>query len=480
MGGSSISASGIGNIRLHITETTYIVLQDVLYIPQATVCLVSVSHMSSDLQTVLHFDDKTCWLTDKISGTVIAQGFLTSQRLYALNLVPPKVEHALVAMAKPTIETWHCCLGHTNYQAISDMSKKDMVLGMSFDPSSVPPKCQSCVTGKQTQSPVPKARQEGQRAAKRLEIVWVDLSGPHDVTSHKGNKYILNLVDDATSFPWSIPTTLKDVAYSELKIWELAREQETGSKVGTYRTDNGELKSKAMDEWLWSQGTRQEFMAPYTSAHNGRVECIHRTLMNKARKMQIYADLPPYLWDEFYLTASYLHAQTTTHSLNGSTPFMQWYKKKPDLSHLHEISCKAFVLIQDRNNPKIYERSIECTLISYELNAKAYRCYHRTSRKIITSYHVSFIESHQVALSPPHVNPPISPLTQTPLDSTPVAITTVPDLSGYDSDDDPVEHVNIPNNNHPDNPLHTQQPRQSAQICNPTNKACDDELPCQS
>ena len=176
--------------------------------------------------------------------------------------------------------------------------------------------------------------------------------------------------------------------------------------------------------------------------------------------MWIYADLPPYLWDEFYLTASYLHARTTTRSLNGSTPFMQWYKKKRNLSHLCEIGCKAFVLIQDRNNPKIYKRStIECTLIGYELNAKAYRCYHRTSRKIITSYHVSFIESHQVALSPPRVNPPTSPLTQTPLDSTPAAITTIPDISGYDtsSDDDPVEHVNIPVDNHPDNPLHTQQ-----------------------
>ena len=102
------------------------------------------------------------------------------------------------------------------------MSKKGMVSGMSFHPSTMPPKCQSCVSGKQTQTPVPKAWQEGWRATKRLEIVWVDLSGPHNVTSHRGNKYVLNLVDDAMSFLWSIPILLKDVAYPELRMWELA------------------------------------------------------------------------------------------------------------------------------------------------------------------------------------------------------------------------------------------------------------------
>ena len=70
------------------------------------------------------------------------------------------------------------------------------------------------------------------------------------------------------SFPWSLPIPSKDVAYSELKAWELARENKTGIKVGTYRTDNGELKSKALDKWLRLRGIKQEFTAPYTSAQD--------------------------------------------------------------------------------------------------------------------------------------------------------------------------------------------------------------------
>ncbi|KDR74044.1 hypothetical protein GALMADRAFT_50842, partial [Galerina marginata CBS 339.88] len=54
---------------------------------------------------------------------------------------------------------------------------------------------------------------------------------------------------------------------------------------GLYYTDNGELKSDVMEEWLLSRGTDQRFTAPYTSAHIGRVERMHRTLMGKARAM---------------------------------------------------------------------------------------------------------------------------------------------------------------------------------------------------
>ena len=154
VGGSSISASGIGNIKLQIMKKTHIVLKDV---PQVAVCLISISCMSNDSQITLHFNNQICWLTDKMSNTIIAQGTLTSQNLYALNLFKSQTDNALITTAQPNIETWHRRLGHTNYQAVSDMSHKDMVTGMSFDPSIVPSKCQSCVTGKQTWTPVPKA-----------------------------------------------------------------------------------------------------------------------------------------------------------------------------------------------------------------------------------------------------------------------------------------------------------------------------------
>ncbi|THU85477.1 hypothetical protein K435DRAFT_685465, partial [Dendrothele bispora CBS 962.96] len=69
-------------------------------------------------------------------------------------------------------------------------------------------------------------------------------------------------------------------------------------------------------------------------------------LMNKAHTMLIAANLPYFLWDEVYLMASYLHSLATTESLNGKTPAKLWTGRKPNLSHLREIRCQAFVLIK--------------------------------------------------------------------------------------------------------------------------------------
>lgn len=80
---------------------------------------------------------------------------------------------------------------------------------------------------------------------------------------------------------------------------------------------------------------------------------------------------------------------------------------------MREIGCRCFVLIQNRHNPKIYDRSIECILVGYDIKSKSYRCYHRGTRQIYSSYHVRFIESHEepstTTATPP--TPTQSPLT---------------------------------------------------------------------
>ena len=387
----------MGDIRLQIARGAMIILCDVLYIPNATVHLISVSALTRDSNAVTHFDNSSCWITNKSTGARIAQGPLHSnKRLYFLTLHAAFAEHTFAVHSVPNIITWHNCLGHANYQALQDMARKGTITGTPAQSSFKHPKCESCILGKQTQTPVPKkcTEGEGHRVKWKLEKVWVDLSGPHNVKSHSGNSYVMNIVDDYTSHPWSIPLKNKGDAYPELKAWELQWERETGSQVGTYITDSGELKSDEMEAWLKTCGTDHRFMAPYTSAHIGRVERMHQTLMGKACTMQIHANLPPYLWDELYLTASHLHAKTTTRSLQGSTPWEMWHERSPDYSYMREIGCKAFVFIQNQNNPKIYERSIECVLIGYEPRSKAYQCYHCRTNKVYSSYHVHFIESH--------------------------------------------------------------------------------------
>jgi hypothetical protein len=176
--------------------------------------------------------------------------------LYALYLHDPYAEHALATSSSDaSIETWHRCLGHTNYQTIKDIVRNRLVEGMPITFSTALPDCDSCILGKQMKTPVPRKHEEGpgHRVMKKLEKVWVDLIGPISVSA-SGNRYIMDLLDDYMSKAWSILLKTKDQAFPELQAWELAQERETGLTVGVYIVDNSELKSKKMEAWIKSWG----------------------------------------------------------------------------------------------------------------------------------------------------------------------------------------------------------------------------------
>jgi len=126
---------------------------------------------------------------------------------------------------------------------------------------------------------------------------------------------------------------------------------------------------------------------------------MHCTIMDRARSIRSNLNLPANLWGECVLTSTYMKNRTLSRSLKGKTPFEAYYGKKPDLTHLRELGCREFVLKQGIN-PKIYYRSVECILIGYSPNSKAYRCYHRESWRVHTSRDVCFIKSQDTMSRP--------------------------------------------------------------------------------
>ena len=117
--------------------------------------------------------------------------------------------------------------------------------------------------------------------------------------------------------------------------------------------NGGEFTSKCFDEYLCTAGVRHEVTSPYTSAHNGKAERNHCTILNCPRAIMMDCKFPPTLWGECVQTAAYLKDSTPTCTLKDKTLYEMYYGQKPDLSHLCEIGCKAFVLIQSSDRPKI-------------------------------------------------------------------------------------------------------------------------------
>jgi hypothetical protein len=280
IGGSLISAVGIGSIRLKVAEGSIITLDNVLFIPSASARLISVSCLldANSWHAVLTRDST---YIHNASGVTVATGSLhDGKRIYKLNLSKSLIEHlslsagneegaddVFIASHIPSIEMWHQRLGHANNHAVVQLASKNLATGMPIDLSSLPGACDACIKGKQTCSHVPSVW-EGERASEPLEKIYVDLTGPFELSASK-NLYALDIVDDSAAAPFALPTKSKGHAFNLLTAWILHMQNKLKKKVGMVRIDNRELKSAKFEKFCASQGITIEYTAPYTSAHNG-------------------------------------------------------------------------------------------------------------------------------------------------------------------------------------------------------------------
>jgi hypothetical protein len=131
VGGSSIAAYGLGDIRLRVGTSTYMTLHDCLYVPEATVRLISIGSLSVRSKITTHFNDEGAWLTPKDNDTILARGILRSNCLYNL-VLNAEAEHTYLSRDPPP-STWHGRLGHPFEQIIVDMAKKQSAEGMPID-----------------------------------------------------------------------------------------------------------------------------------------------------------------------------------------------------------------------------------------------------------------------------------------------------------------------------------------------------------
>src|SRR6267142_78954 len=145
---------------------------------------------------------------------------------------------------------------------------------MPINLSSSPPKCDHCILGKQARLSVPRV-QEGDKAVNRLGRVYVDLMGPMFVISKSGFLYAMNIIDDCSSYIWTIVLKSKADAANTLQVWHRGVENQSNEHLKILVTDNGELLSNDTVKWCTEHGIEHQLMVPYTSAQNGHAERLH-------------------------------------------------------------------------------------------------------------------------------------------------------------------------------------------------------------
>nr|GFB74402.1 hypothetical protein [Tanacetum cinerariifolium] len=133
----------------------------------------------------------------------------------------------------------------------------------------------------------------------------MDLCGPMRVQSINGKRYVLVVVDDYSRYTWVFFLHSKDEASDVIISFIKKTLVNLQLQVQRIRTDNGtEFKNKTLAKFFDEVGITQQFSAARTPQQNGVVERRNRTLVEAARTMLTFVNLPLFLRAEAIAIAS--------------------------------------------------------------------------------------------------------------------------------------------------------------------------------
>ncbi|GKE03500.1 retrovirus-related pol polyprotein from transposon TNT 1-94, partial [Tanacetum coccineum] len=188
--------------------------------------------------------------------------------------------------------------------SIPDLTKHDLVDGLSKFKYSKDHPCSACKRGKSKKSYHPPKVVMSTHF--KLELLHMDLCGPMRVASINGKKYILVIVDDYSRFTWVYFLHTKDETLEIIKNFIARVQLNFKAKVCKIRTDNDtEFKNATLKALYDKLGIMKQFSIARTPQQNRVVERRNQTLVEAARTMLIFLRLSEFLWAEAVSTACF-------------------------------------------------------------------------------------------------------------------------------------------------------------------------------
>nr|GEX02236.1 hypothetical protein [Tanacetum cinerariifolium] len=185
-------------------------------------------------------------------------------------------------------------------------------------------------------------------------------------------------------------------------------------QVQRVRTDNGtEFKNKTLAKFFDEVGITQQFFAARTPQQNGVVEKRNRTLVEAARTMLTFANLPSFLWAEAIATACFIHNRSVIHKHLDKTPYELINKRKPNIKFFRVFGCRCYLLNDYEDDGKLKAKGDIRVFVGYSKQSAAFRIYNKRTRKIHESVNVNFDEILEMASKQFSLEPSLSNLNKT-------------------------------------------------------------------
>ena len=389
-GGHSYEVSGIGNADIQLTSGKIKSIPSILYTPGITKNLLSVGTLADQHKTLV-FKSNGCFVFD--NTTLEVELFAPRERgLYKLSGIhTSSIPEVNMIYTNSQARLWHMRLGHFHNKGLQRMVKSEAVKGLpplSFSRYT----CSGCQLGKHSRTKLPKHTSHS--TTEILELIHADVCGPFRVNSLGGHRFFVTFIDDYSRKMWVFFISHKSQVLSKFQQLVHLLENSTGQRVRALRTDNGgEFTSTAFSDFCISKGISRELPPPYTPERNGVAERRNRSLLDITRCLLLDKRLPAYLWGEAVKAAADILNLRSTKKHPDKTPEELFTGTKPSVSHLKIFGSPAFAHIPKVARSKLDARSEQCILLSFDIAAKAYRCFRPSTRKVFISRDVFIDEA---------------------------------------------------------------------------------------
>jgi histone deacetylase 1/2 len=284
--------------------------------------------------------------------------------------------------------------------------------------------CSACCLGKVHRLP---SYPSTATYTKPLELVFCDLWGPSPVESSCGYSYFLTCVDAFSRFTWIYPLKLKSHTLLTFQNFKAMVELQYNLPIKAVQTDGGG-EFRPFTQFLTPLGITHRLTCPHTHHQYGSVERKHRHIVETGLTLLAQSKLPLDLWDQAFLTATYLINRLPSPTLNYKSPFFLLHLQIPDYKSLKTFGCACFPFLRPYNTQKMDFHSRECVFLGYSPNHKGYKCLD-ASGKIFISKDVVFNETRfpypELFPSTPHVSGSTTGPTLSNFLPTPTPITTI-------------------------------------------------------
>lgn len=407
-GCNSYQIQAWGEVTLDVergNQTASITLKKVAYIPGYVANIFSLSccrkiHFNSKTNTLFREDDDLLFMNlDWFGGHWFLKAQDATQPFQAMAAAstqakPPQIVTAMKA---------HQLLGHPSHQAIEHLkeSTTGLKVGTNGKGEQWTDSCIPCIQSKMKEDVSRRpCTDKAHRPFYRIVVDIIQLQ-KHGKACYNGDVWALHAVCEYTKLHEIC--TLKDRHKATIvpAITCLINKIERvyGYQVAIVFMDGdvgyGQAEASlgtSAQEVLSSAGIKVETRSPDTPAQLGGAERAGAVIGTVARVLRIHAGLPKTLANKLVCTAARLLNITPTKSINWRTPLEMVTGVRPDISQLHTIGSRGFVLNKHlARGDKLEDRTFEGFLLGYDAS-NIYQVWLPATNRVICVRDVRFVD----------------------------------------------------------------------------------------